>query len=76
MAVYPNPCQDYFWLEMGDYKGELKVSIMSLTGRVVKTDKIEYIGRERIDMTGLPSGMYLIRLQSSEGNSVKKMLKR
>lgn len=75
LSIYPNPCQDYFWLEMGDYEGMLNVSIISLTGRVVKTNKLQYISRERIDMTGLQTGMYIIRLQTSEGSFVKKILK-
>jgi len=76
VTIYPNPCKDYFWLEMGSYNGDVQVSILNITGRVVKSKQVRNITRERFDMTSLPTGMYLIQLHTSEGVQVKKILKK
>jgi hypothetical protein len=75
ICIYPNPCKDYFWLDMGNYNGEVEVSILNLTGCTVKQKQIRNSSRERFDMTGLPTGMYLIRIYTSERNFVKKIMK-
>ena len=75
VSIYPNPCKDYFWLEMDRYNGDVLVSVLNITGRVVKQKQIQNVSRERFDMSDLPTGMYLIRIHTSDRNLVKKILK-
>ncbi|MFA8434544.1 MAG: T9SS type A sorting domain-containing protein [Marinifilaceae bacterium] len=72
----PNPCGDYFWLEMDNYKGDVFVSVLNLIGHEVMKKQIKNFSPERFDMAGLPSGMYLIRLHTSKGVLIKKVLKK
>jgi len=76
VSIYPNPCQDYFYLDMGNYNGDVQVSVINMTGRLVKQRQIHHVSTERFNMTGLPLGMYLIRIQTPEMDLVKKILKK
>ncbi|TAJ12570.1 DUF4465 domain-containing protein [Marinilabiliaceae bacterium JC017] len=76
MKLYPNPCQDYLWLEMDNYNGEVFISVVNIAGNVVMQKQFHNISKEKLDMSGLPAGTYLIQLQTTDGNMVKQVLKR
>ena len=72
LVVYPNPVGDQLTL-----KGERlnHVSLVSITGATVFDSDIT--GNEiMIGMTGLPQGLYLLRVCTDEGVKVNKVVKR
>ncbi len=58
IVIYPNPVQDYLWIQMD---GQIGVKIYKLNGKLVfnQTDTAN-----KIDLTQLKSGMYLIEIMS------------
>ena len=70
VQLYPNPVVDYLYLK-SDVAIE-KVTIYNLTGKVVK--QIEQPGLS-IDLSDFASGIYMLRVSSSQGETVKKFIK-
>ncbi|MEE4255809.1 MAG: right-handed parallel beta-helix repeat-containing protein [Bacteroidales bacterium] len=75
--VYPNPAGDYFFIrnEMGKaFSGQY--TITDISGKRIRSEDIYLAPGERISgrCSGLPEGMYLLRLGSVDHHSVYKLL--
>jgi hypothetical protein len=70
--IYPNPTNDKFIVKT---KSALqKISIYSQTGVLVKTINVDNNNASEIDVRGLQSGVYLIKLQNETDKSWKKVI--
>lgn len=69
VAIVPNPVHDRFSIRN---IGNAAVSIIDATGKVVQTATHTGVP---IDIQGLQSGFYLIRIDTNEGSQVAKILK-
>ena len=71
--IYPNPVKDQLTLRFDDGSEPESVELYDLAGRLVGTKSN---GLECIDMSAMPSGMYLLRVTMKEGISYhEKILK-
>jgi M6 family metalloprotease-like protein len=72
LVVYPNPVSDQLTLQG---EGIQYVRLITVTGACVfeKSVKHDAFG---IDMTALPQGLYFLSIQTEEGMSVKKVVKK
>ena len=71
--IYPNPVKDQLTLRFDDGDEPESVELYDLAGRLVGTKSN---GLECIDMSAMPSGMYLLRVTMKEGTSYhEKILK-
>jgi len=71
LNIYPNPAASYFILNMeNEESAELRLN--DLTGRIVLQKTIEY-GKERIDVSNLPKGIYVVTLQTGNKAVVEKL---
>jgi len=68
--IYPNPSTGILYID-GDYDD---VQILSLNGRRVYTGVIKDNTRTEVNMYGLPSGMYIVRLQKDNVIINKKII--
>jgi hypothetical protein len=59
---YPNPIQDYLYLELPT-AGSYTATITDLTGKLLHTYQLSP-GKQSVDMTHLPAGVYLMQLQA------------
>jgi hypothetical protein len=67
--VYPNPTTGTIYLNLSDLRQSANVKVLNIVGVVVKDQIIETPGsRESINLNGLNSGLYFIKVQS--GNKV------
>jgi hypothetical protein len=70
ISLFPNPVEDYLLVTLGEYIPKYgQIMIYDISGRTVRTQRI-YHGQNNVDMTGLMSGIYLLRI--SDGNVVIK----
>ncbi len=70
ITLFPNPVEDYLLVTLGEYVPQHgQIMIYDISGRPVHTQRI-YYGQNNVDMMGLVSGMYLLRI--SDGNVVIK----
>lgn len=72
LKVFPNPTEEKLHFQPTINNLEL-VSITDINGRIVISIK-NHISSE-IDVSALKTGMYFLKIQSSEGNTTKKFIK-
>jgi len=67
-ALYPNPASSVVYVEVD---GSAWISLLDLNGRkLLRTDKPSF------DVTVLPQGTYLVRVTTTEGSAVRKLVVR
>ncbi len=73
--IYPNPATSTITIESNKYQ-DLSIKITDVLGReVIERTKNEVLSIKNIDVSQLPSGMYIIQLQSKNGVVNKKFVK-
>jgi hypothetical protein len=70
VSVYPNPFSDFIQIEI---EHESKLSIVSLNGEVLMNKTIQ--SSEKIDLSNLTNGMYIVKLVSENGTFIHKIQK-
>ena len=71
--LYPNPTSGKVYVEL--FETPIRCQIMDLTGNVVLETAISS-SRFELDLSGLPSGMYLVKLQFVDGRmAFRKVVK-
>ena len=69
--IYPNPSKD--WVKIDGISEVSDVQIFDITGKLVLLQ--EYQVDDRIDISNLTVGMYILNIRNSEGVSSKKIIK-
>jgi hypothetical protein len=67
IKIYPNPAKEYFIISDNDYVSI--VNIYNIVGRLVKT--VHVANGLRIDVSDMADGIYLVRMQTIGGVTVK-----
>ncbi|MCQ2229298.1 MAG: choice-of-anchor D domain-containing protein [Bacteroidales bacterium] len=74
IAVYPNPATDYIVVELSNEVSGT-IEIYSINGSMVIADK--YVGKQKtVNVSGLTSGMYIVRVVTAEKMYVKQWIKK
>ena len=61
ITTYPNPVKDALTIEIrSDLNGNSQILLIDVTGKLIKTSVVSS-NKFNIDMSGLPSGIYLVR---------------
>jgi hypothetical protein len=84
VEVYPNPAEREVFVSVSSQQSAVgshfRLTILDLFGRVVPTmmDEMKSPGEYsvRIDVSGLPAGVYLVRVQTGEQRAVRKLVVR
>ncbi len=76
VRIYPNPTTDQVFVCLGDSKSDVKLEIVDLFGRMVKTEQLSN-QFNTISLVDLANGQYLLRLSSPhELRSVRLLVAR
>ena len=73
LVVYPNPATDYLTVVVNQLKGNGKLSLSSSNGVVVLEREVNNEATCNVDVSGLPSGIYILSL--IENGSMKATTK-
>jgi hypothetical protein len=65
LSVYPNPATDKLYIELPENNEGASAEIINLDGRVVFRIR-SFIAKEEINISGLPTGFYTVRVISGE----------
>jgi len=68
--IYPNPTKDIVYVEIEE---NAKVEISNLQGQIVKTETLNSTTNS-IDLNGINSGVYLVKVMTKEKFIVKKLI--
>ncbi|MBE0637280.1 MAG: T9SS type A sorting domain-containing protein [Bacteroidales bacterium] len=71
LYIYPNPSTGIFNIEGMDAKA--KVSIFNAFGTEVSSQNL--LLPDRVDLTGQPNGVYLIKIQTNDKTWFEKVIK-
>jgi hypothetical protein len=71
LSVYPNPNSGEFYIVVGQ---ESSLTIMSITGAVIRSETIS-AGTTVVNITGMPAGMYVIRISRGDKAEFARVLK-
>jgi hypothetical protein len=73
LKVYPNPANDFINIQFpNDHQHADEVSVHDLTGRLVLQEKGAL--SERVDVSSLPPGLYVVQARTSGGVYVGKVV--
>lgn len=76
VSYYPNPVLDQFTYELFDGSKDHKISISDFSGKVVVEKSFDNAGNTNtIDLSGLRSGMYIIKVSDKSRNQTFKIQK-
>ena len=74
VEVYPNPTHDFLTIKVPvELSGRSVASILDMSGRQIMQD-IELMGDVQIDVSGLASGVYAVRIENGEMSVVKRVV--
>jgi hypothetical protein len=80
ITVYPNPAGDLINLEISNnLTGAISVNIINAMGVTVKSfqySKESMVLQQSISLSGLPTGLYFMRMQGTGWTETKKILKK
>nr|WP_283950707.1 T9SS type A sorting domain-containing protein [Chryseobacterium sp. pc1-10] len=68
MNIFPNPTSDFVHIETN--KKIENINIFTLAGQFVKSSK-----EKRVDISSLTKGVYVFKVQTSEGTKTYKIIK-
>lgn len=76
IKIYPNPTNGQINVKINQFVGKVKIQVSDLNGRLIKDINDDNFNIERtIDLTGLQSGVYLVKVNSEEANFTQKIIK-
>lgn len=75
--LYPNPTTGMLSIDLGgtDQSSPTLIEVFDLTGKKRKMLRMYQTNRYTMDLTDIPSGMYIVSLTSNEFNSVQRLIK-
>ncbi|WP_271392273.1 T9SS type A sorting domain-containing protein [Aequorivita sinensis] len=75
-SIYPNPSFDTLNISSTKQVGNLKIHILSLEGKILNTQHIDFNKQTSIDVSNLSSGIYFLKIADESGRvEVKKFVK-
>lgn len=73
-SVFPNPASNV--INIGNENAAItNVSLADLNGRTVKQFELDKVSSTQLNISDLSSGMYMMTIQSTQGETVKKIMK-
>lgn len=79
VGIYPNPATDVLTVELSGQAPSAIASLVDLTGRVIIDGRIftqnGSVARTQLHLQGLPTGVYLLRIQDGNRELVRRVTK-
>jgi hypothetical protein len=73
--VYPNPANEQLFIQLDENDTYETVQILDLNGKLLLNQLTENQTSLRLDVSGLPAGLYLLRVQGQNSFSFQKFVK-
>ena len=77
LSIYPNPTRGEFYILTDKSYGDSEISIQDMTGKTVYSTQLNLQNkRGTVDVSSLPTGVYVVTIQTTEGKITKKLIKK
>lgn len=75
VKLYPNPAQDNFYIQRGEYFGDLQIELLAMDGRILDTQVMEAgQAQQEMQVANYPTGIYLVRIQGDGKQHIQKLM--
>jgi hypothetical protein len=74
MSVYPNPNQGSFTVVFEGNTASSVLSIMDITGRIIREEELNGDAVMQVDMTAEPKGIYFIRISNEQSIKMERII--
>lgn len=74
LSIWPNPANDVLNFSLGNVSADVTIDIIDVTGRVVISKLFKNTSQERINLTDLSNGSYVVRFISKNGSTHKNII--
>ena len=72
--LFPNPSQDYFWLEIPEQQKIVSLEIYDIKGRLIKQLLRKNTKKILVDVKDFAEGYYLVKTKTKQGSVSKKLI--
>lgn len=75
--LFPNPASDWLFLSVRGISGQTNLRLLDLQGRIILEQRVETNGVlvQKMDVSQLPSGLYVISVEHPSGSLHRKVLR-
>ena len=75
-SIYPNPTSSSTTISVEGVSGEVRISVVDMSGRTVRTETLECSGdcQKTMEVEGLAQGTYFVRITADAVNLVRKLV--
>ena len=75
--IIPNPATGRVQIDLGEVDGNVRVAVVDVSGRLVREVPVADMAGATLSIEGLPSGVYLVRVETEAGGvKVKRLVVR
>lgn len=74
IKIYPNPSNGVLNIAVPNYTGDLNIEIFDINGRKVVSNKADFTSETTVNLTGLQSGVYIVKLQGDNLTHSEKII--
>jgi hypothetical protein len=75
VSFFPNPAEDNFYIDFHRPPASASVEVVDMKGRTVKSENFQEQSLAEVDTRWLPTGAYVVRLQTENGITTMKLIK-
>jgi hypothetical protein len=72
--VYPNPSNGNFNIAIENYSGTLKIAVYDINGREIQSNVTEFSSEKAINLQGLQTGVYIVKLEGTGVSHSEKIV--
>ena len=70
MSIYPNPASESITIQVDQENTQIPAMIYDMAGKLVK----QLVANQQVSIGELPNGLYLVRVQTNNGITTKKLI--
>ena len=75
IAIYPNPNNGQFNIQISQFEGTADLEIVDINGRVVYArNDVDFSSEKTINLSQVQSGIYIVKVKSDNSSLVKKLI--
>jgi hypothetical protein len=71
-TIAPNPAKDF--LSIRSDQNRLNLTVLNLAGQTMMVEQLNGSGNHRVNLNGLTSGIYFLRISTMDGERVEKLV--
>ncbi len=75
ILIYPNPASNYITVEYSTPATDTRYEIFNILGKKVNTGILKKSDKNNIDISGLPDGIYMLKMFTDKKSGVNKFVK-